>query len=188
MELFIIRHTPVDLPSGVCYGQYDAPLQANFAEATAQLQQKLPATSSFDQVYSSPLSRCVQLAQTFTKNVTTDANLLEMNFGDWENQAWDAIDPEPLQAWMDNFVQQATPNGESMQQLYERVAIFLEQLRQSTAKRVLVVAHAGSVRCCWAHLLHIPLRHAFKVTVPYGECLEFHLGKEAAFDQLIRKF
>lgn len=35
MEIFLIRHTSVDVPPGVCYGQTDVPLKPTFEQEAA---------------------------------------------------------------------------------------------------------------------------------------------------------
>ena len=35
MEVILIRHTSVDVPVGICYGQTDVPLKESFEEEAA---------------------------------------------------------------------------------------------------------------------------------------------------------
>lgn len=62
MEVILIRHTSVDVPPGVCYGQTDVPLKPTFEQEAAVTQENLKAFLPFDHVYTSPLTRCVRLA------------------------------------------------------------------------------------------------------------------------------
>ena len=61
MVVYLIRHTSVDVPQGVCYGQTDVPLNPTFEEEAAQTSARLKGLQ-FDKVYMSPLTRCVRLA------------------------------------------------------------------------------------------------------------------------------
>ena len=61
MVVYLIRHTSVDVPQGVCYGQTDVPLKPTFEEEAAQTSAQLKGLQ-FDKVYMSPLTRCVRLA------------------------------------------------------------------------------------------------------------------------------
>ena len=81
MEVYLIRHTAVDVPAGYAYGQTDVPLKATFPEEAACVKQSLEG-HTFDQVWSSPLSRCRRLA-TFCgyPEPMTDPRLMEVNFG-----------------------------------------------------------------------------------------------------------
>ena len=62
MEVILIRHTSVDVPPGVCYGQTDVPLKPTFEQEAAITQENLKNYLPFDHVYTSPLTRCVRLA------------------------------------------------------------------------------------------------------------------------------
>lgn len=59
MVVYLIRHTSVDVPQGVCYGQTDVPLNPTFEEEAAQTSARLKGLQ-FDKVYMSPLTRCVR--------------------------------------------------------------------------------------------------------------------------------
>ena len=41
MVVYLIRHTSVDVPQGVCYGQTDVPLNPTFEEEAAQTSARL---------------------------------------------------------------------------------------------------------------------------------------------------
>ena len=41
MVVYLIRHTSVDVPQGVCYGQTDVPLKPTFEEEAAQTSAQL---------------------------------------------------------------------------------------------------------------------------------------------------
>lgn len=47
MEVILIRHTSVDVPPGVCYGQTDVPLKPTFEQEAAITQENLKKLSSF---------------------------------------------------------------------------------------------------------------------------------------------
>ena len=85
MEIYIIRHTRVNIAKDTCYGQSELALADTF-EAEAQAYQKaLP--KNFDAVYSSPLKRCMQLAKRLGYgDVTAVDDLMEMNFGHLEGK------------------------------------------------------------------------------------------------------
>ena len=71
MVIYLMRHTAVDVPQGVCYGQTDVPLKPTFETEATQTAANLQGLS-FDKVYTSPLTRCVSerlQARTETKEV-----------------------------------------------------------------------------------------------------------------------
>ena len=75
-----------------------------FSKKRINCNRNCPILNPDSLVFSSPLTRCVQLAERLSDNVTTDARLLELDFGDWEGKRFDDIDVDVLQQWTDNFV------------------------------------------------------------------------------------
>ncbi|MCX2450183.1 alpha-ribazole phosphatase [Pedobacter sp. PLR] len=184
MEVYVIRHTAVAVEKGTCYGQFDVPLAASATQDINEVIAKLP--DDFDQVYSSPSSRCSLLADQLPTNsaVENRPDLMEMNFGDWENSKWNDMDQILLGHWMNDFVSTKTPSGESLELLYERVNAFIAMLRTKDLGKVAIVTHAGVIRCIWAIILDIPLRNIFKISVDYGSGIKINLNKDSALDQI----
>lgn len=168
MDIYLIRHTKTAAMPGLCYGQSDIELADSFAEEFVHLQEKLPRLAPDCSVFSSPLTRCLQLAEKFSDNVTSDARLLELNFGDWEGLRFDDIEPDLLRHWADNFVHTAPPNGESFEDLYRRTGGFWQDLLQARTEQVLVVTHAGAIRALLARILTLPLANAFQLRINPG--------------------
>jgi len=131
MDIYLIRHTQTATDPGLCYGQSDIALADSFADEMAKLHDKLPEFDDDCTVYSSPLTRCLQLAETFSDTVTTDTRLQELDFGEWEGKRFDDIDAAVLQHWTNNFVTAAPPNGENFEDLYQRAGSFWQDLLAS---------------------------------------------------------
>jgi alpha-ribazole phosphatase len=185
MEVYLIRHTRVDVAKEICYGQLNVPLAASFNDELSELIQKLP--TAFDVVFSSDADRCLRLARIFSTEVIVSPHLRELHFGNWEGKNWDAINQEELNHWMQDFVHVVVPNGENLLQLSARVNLFFDQLRSMSYKRVLIVTHAGVLRCTRAYIEKMPLQHIFKIPVDYGEMLQMQLGKNAEEDRLFER-
>ncbi len=184
MEIYVIRHTQV-ASKGLCYGQSDVVLAESFLEEAEAIRAELP--TDFDRVYSSPTERCRQLSEALNLGtVEYERKLMEMNFGDWEGKAWNELDQESLNIWMNDFVNTQPPNAESLSIVYKRVATFMEHLRKEKFSKVLLVTHAGVIRCLWAYLLGVPLHNIFKLPVGYQEVLIFSLNEDISFDRMIR--
>ena len=84
MNIYLIRHTSVDVPKGLCYGQSDVPLRPTFEAEAAVTKAKIESIH-FDMAYTSPLSRCTRLAQYCGfGDAIRDPRILELNFGDWK--------------------------------------------------------------------------------------------------------
>ena len=91
MEIYLIRHTSVDVPAGYAYGQTDVPLKPTFEEEAEEVKKGL-SDHTFDKVWTSPLTRCVRLANYcgFPEAERED-RIKEVNFGEWEMKSWNAV-------------------------------------------------------------------------------------------------
>ena len=169
MEVILVRHTSVDVPPGTCYGQTDVPLRSTFEEESIVIASALQSDAPFDQVYTSPLSRCTKLA-TFCgyADAQQDERLMEMNFGEWEMKRYDEIKDPQLQAWYADWQQVSATGGESFVQQYERVAHFLSELKQKPYRKVAIFAHGGVLTCARIYAKGISAEEAFAPPTPYG--------------------
>ena len=114
----------MQIEPGICYGQSDIDVAAGFADDLARTQVKL-TDIGFDAVYSSPLQRCVKLAEGLNIGITLQDNRLkELHFGDWEMCAWDDIPREIFDVWAHDYANKSPPNGETFMQLQQRVLVF----------------------------------------------------------------
>lgn len=177
MEITLIRHTSVDVPTGTCYGQTDVPLKASFEQEAAAVAEKL-STSLFDKIYTSPLSRCVRLANYcgFT-NAERDKRIMELDFGIWEMKLWDDIKDPNLQQWFDDYLNVAATGGESFMQQYQRVANFLDELKKSDYRRIAIFAHGGVLVCAQLYAGIINKEEAFSTSTPYGGIINIEIKK-----------
>ena len=175
MDIYLIRHTEVAVGMSVAYGQTDVALADNYAEQRDRLRGLLPDNPS--RIFSSPLSRCRRLANAIADDsqstVQTDDRLLELNFGDWENRPWSAIPRAEIDPWMADFTNLPTPNGESFQDLADRVHAFwqselLPLADQADTGPVFVVTHGGVIRVWLCLFLGLPLSNAFRIHLDYG--------------------
>lgn len=184
MEIFVIRHTQVAVRD-TCYGQSNVPLADTFLQEAAKYKNNLP--EDFDAVFCSPLERCKDLANALNlQNIIFETALMEMNFGDWENQKWNDIEQAKLDIWMNDFTNEKPPNGENLLEVFDRVKVFSDSLRQQNFNKVLLITHAGIIRCFWAYLLEIPLQNIFKIPVGHNEILKFDLTNDAITDCIRR--
>ncbi|MGR8981088.1 MAG: alpha-ribazole phosphatase [Gammaproteobacteria bacterium] len=187
MDIYLIRHTKTAAKPGLCYGQSDIELAESFLEEAAALRRKLPELSPDCAVYSSPLTRCFNLAGKLSNNIGTDERLLELNFGDWEGRRFDEIEPDVLRHWTEHFVDTPPPNGESFEDLYRRTGSFWLDLLNVPAERAIVVTHAGAIRALLARILSLPLANAFQLRIDHGSVHKLqHLTDYTMIDYLNR--
>jgi alpha-ribazole phosphatase len=170
-RILLIRHTRVAVPDGTCYGQTDVPLAPTFEAEAAALRARLPWTP--DETWSSPATRCKQLAEYLNAPLThTDPRLLELNFGAWENRAWNDFHCPQSEAWARDPWTQRPPGGETAGEQWRRVGDFREQLLRhintTPAARIAVVTHAGVIRAWRAHAQNTPFPQLFTLQIPFA--------------------
>ncbi|MDR0699025.1 MAG: alpha-ribazole phosphatase [Tannerella sp.] len=180
MEIFLIRHTSVDVPQGICYGQSDVPLKSSF-EQEAEIVKKQLDNETFDAVYTSPLSRCVKLsAYCGYPDALRDDRLKEMYMGDWEMRTFNEIEDPRLQEWYDDFLHVPTRNGESYQDLLARVSSFLNELRSSENAsgydKIAIFTHGGVLLCVQSLTGYIHPDNVIQQLPAYGEIVRILLG------------
>jgi len=154
MRLWLVRHAAPLVEAGTCYGALDMPADAQATQQAAQaLAQALPPGTV---IRCSPLQRCMQLAGALCAlradlAITPDERLREMDFGAWEGQRWDALDPALLQAWTDDFAHHRPGGGEAVHSFMARVTQAWTEA-PSSGGDVVWITHAGVIRA--AMLLH----------------------------------
>lgn len=149
MILWCIRHAPVGLPSGTCYGISEVPSDAHLTRRAAR--HWAPQLPTNARLRVSSLGRAQQLADallTFRPDLspaTVDARLSEMDFGAWELLDWDAIGRDAIDAWLADFAHHRVGGGESAQEVIDRVADALADERALGGHPVWIT-HAGVIR------------------------------------------
>lgn len=179
MEIILIRHTSVDVPPGICYGQTDVPLKATFEEEAAVTAENLKAYLPFEHIYTSPLTRCVRLASYCGyPDAERDNRLMEINFGSWEMKPFDHNNDPRLQEWYADYLNVAATGGESFAMQYQRVSGFLDELSQKSYKKVAIFAHGGVLICAQIYAGIIRMEESFNALTPYGGIIQIQPDKE----------
>jgi len=150
VKLWLLRHAKAALDAGLCYGVSDLAaidhLSLKAARAAAkELPLGLPLRVS-------GLKRAQQLAlelcrlRSDLQPPVVDQRLNEMDFGSWELQRWDKIPQTAFDDWMADFAHHRFGGVESTQQVIQRVADAIEELRNQAVKEAVWVTHAGVIR------------------------------------------
>ncbi len=130
----------------------------------------------FDIAYCSTAGRTLQTAQIALAGRSTKiiqrAELRELNFGDWEGQAWADIEaayPQQLHnLWKDPANYQPF-NGERIEALIARITAEFERIGQKhLGQTVFVAVHGGVVKALMYAYQHGVLRE-FWTSEPYAE-------------------
>jgi alpha-ribazole phosphatase len=184
MRITLIRHTTLNIEPGVCYGQSDVDVSAQFNAEFTRLLPKL-ADTQFDAIYTSPLQRCAKLAEALQPNIQInksviqlDERLKELHFGDWEMRAWDSIPRDLFNVWAHDYANLAPPNGETFSQLQARAKSFIEAVTShSHDQHICVVTHGGLIRALIADALELPLKRLFRIQVDYASVTELEFTR-----------
>jgi len=129
--------------------------------------------AGIEQVYSSPLSRCLELAERVAGShgleVTVDERLREIDLGRWDGETYTDIierDGEILKKWTADPTSVTVPGGESLAAVQERA---MEWFSQAVAEHpegtVLASSHGGPIRSILAAVIDLPLSKIFRLQV-----------------------
>jgi alpha-ribazole phosphatase len=147
-------------------GQRDAELSALGQSQVKKLSGRL-AAEKIDVIYSSDLRRAMVTAETIASKhkleITTCPELREVDYGKFEGLTFEQIAqlyPELAGLCLNWDLQLKFPDGESVEELKQRVNKFLGRLKHHDQEQtVLIVAHGGPLRLIICSLLGIDPRH-----------------------------
>lgn len=167
--LYLIRHTTPKIASGICYGHLDIELSSSFDNEAAEVQVRLPVV---ELIITSPLLRSQRLAEYLSLahqcEWRSDPRLKEMHFGDWEGKKWGDISRHEINAWSVDTLNYTPPNGESAQQMMQRVEEMLREVTQLPQRNIALVGHGGSIRGVLALLGEVELGRTLGWEIGYG--------------------
>ena len=156
MRIFIVRHgESYSNVQGRIMSTTDLPLTEKGikqAETAKIYIQKILCSSSFNQVFSSPLLRAKQTAAIICgneKSINISDGLSEMNLGKLEGLTWEeriALYPEIN---LENSLSKAMlPEGETFEDVFLRCKRFIQNniKRKSLNENILIVSHGITIR------------------------------------------
>ncbi len=152
--LYLIRHGETDAnASGSWQGSTDSPLNARgWAQARALAQRLARERVPLAAIYSSPLQRAWQTAQTIAQALgdvplIPDPDLEEFHLGEWEGLTYAQLrDEKGLWEHMRRDPDFAPPGGESARGFAMRLLRSFQRMRQAhPGQHVAVVSHGGAL-------------------------------------------
>ena len=162
--LHLVRHGETEWNrDGRIQGWADTPLSERGHEQARELAATL-GERSIGAIYSSDLRRAYEtaepLAQRLGLHVRTTSALRERNFGDNEGRVSHEVAAElgttSGTTW--HRADDRHPGGESIREVYGRVADFLDQLLQAPpAEEIAIVTSGGPIRFATAYLAREPV-------------------------------
>lgn len=156
LTLTIIRHGQTDWNKlGKLQGSSDIPLNEEGRNQAKDAKAKIDLIN-FDKCFSSDLARAFETARIVTNdkyNIVKTQILRELFLGDWETKTVDELRKENqnIDAYLIDPWNNPPTNGETIQQLFERASIFINQIKDfqkesSKHLNILVVSHSGTIR------------------------------------------
>ena len=92
----------------------------------------------------------------------------ELDFGDWEMMPWNAIPRDAMEAWSKDYLNVRCPQGESLQDMMDRVLPYWKSLVQGLSTNVILISHAGPIRTILSLLLGLDPRDLFTLPIDFG--------------------
>ncbi|KAB3532896.1 histidine phosphatase family protein [Alkaliphilus pronyensis] len=160
-KLYLVRHgeTDYNLNKKLC-GWSDPGLNDRGREQALSLSKALQ-NLEFDVIYNSGLKRAVETTEIIMENnksvIYSLDFLKEIHFGRFEGFCMNEIKekhPQIFKQLQKDYVGFCFPEGESLRDMYNRVASGIEELLKTNDKKnILLVSHSGVIRNIIAHLI-----------------------------------
>lgn len=163
MKIYLCRHGRTEAnASGLLLGRADPPLDEVGREQARQIAAALPPGA---RTISSPLARCVQTAAAYSDSVETEASLIELDYGDFDLSSMSDIPTETMLEWQTN-PDFAPPNGESLQQLADRVGAVLDRIiDEGDGRDVAIFSHVSPIKASVAWALGVGIGISWRSNV-----------------------
>jgi probable phosphoglycerate mutase len=177
--ILLARHGETDdnVPPPRVQGWIDTPLNERGRAQARELADAVRGRG-IAAIHSSHLARARETAEIVAGElglaVVVDERLAESRRGRWEGRLLADIErdePEPWAAWRRGGADFRFPDGESLAEHAERVALALEDVRRGPLP-ALCVCHGGTIRCAFALTNPRGLDSFHELDVPNATALE----------------
>lgn len=175
VELYLIRHAEaMGNVKEFFQGSLDVEISSKGLKQLEELKSRFKDVS-LDAIYSSPLKRAMQTAQAINEyhglNIGIVDNIKEINGGDFEGKTWKDIPkeyPQQYECWVKNQIDFKAPNGETMQDVYDRMVsamngIVTDSLNLNRNISIAVVSHGCAIKNYQCYLNHADISYMSKI-------------------------
>ena len=150
--------TTSDNEASVASGHNDVDLSERGRHQAAGEKRRRYENIKFDTVFTSDLSRAYDTAKLMFEGkdipIIQDARLRECDYGDLTQRPRAEMEAVRTQSILEPF-----PNGESLEQVMDRMKSFIEDLSQTYRdQQVLIIGHAGTLWGLENYINGVPLR------------------------------
>lgn len=174
--LYLARHGETDWNvRGCIQGRTDTKLNETGREQAVELAQEIMRRDIKPvAIYCGDLKRAIEtgmiVGEAFGLKPEVVPGLEEMDFGRWEGLSWSGVPvlyPEEYREWKENRRYTRTPQGESYQDVLDRILPALRMLserhKDSTA---LIINHSANIRTILSYLNDTPFEQMAKLYHP----------------------
>ena len=155
MKIYLVRHGQCDSNVRQIYNYINEDLNKKGIKQAKELSKQINDID-YDIVISSPLIRAKHTAEIINvknKQIIYDERLREREHGSLEGQSVEVTDRED---YWNYYTDKKYGIEESIPHLFERVKVFLDELKEKDYKSVLIVAHSGVSKAFYAYFNCIP--------------------------------
>lgn len=127
-----------------------------------------------------PERRAGQTAKLLGLSAVTEPSLADLDCGYWQGQALEDLRPQDLQTWLTEPAR-APHGGESILDLIERVADWLDSLTEKAASkpsRAVAVTHPAVIRAAVLVALNIPPKSFWRIDVAPVSRVDMNLRQD----------
>lgn len=165
MKFYIVRHGETDWNlENKIQGQTDTGLNDNGRKQAEELADRVARElSGIKKIYSSRQKRALETAQIIGRKLSVSPivyqGLEEINLGKWEGYTWRQVREEfkeEYQVWHQNRRYQVPPDGESYQQLLDRLLPALDDIVRKEGQDVLIVTHSAVIMTLMSYVYDTP--------------------------------
>jgi broad specificity phosphatase PhoE len=192
-NILLIRHGHTEATElGLLYSDATMPLTAKGMEQ-AKHAAKWAAHFKPEVILTGKALRVVQAAEPLAHvtgiKPTVIKGFEEWRVGKWEGRTYLDIkknDPAQYEAWSADPVNNAPPEGESIDDLNQRIGKSLRQLIMSDeycGKKIAMVTHSGIIRSIIVQALDMPVSNFWRIAVPTGSVSRVNFSKNFAILQ-----
>ena len=185
--IYLIRHGEIQTEDKRCIGTTEVPLSERGRLQARRIgmwiTRQVKRNHSPYRLYSSPLTRCIETAETMMsaaalsdRDIEIRQDLHEIMMGEWDNLSFREIReryPQEYEKRGQNFWEYRTPGGESFEDVGKRSIACLKKIAQEShlgerEQVCFVVVHAGVIRSVLAYLGVIDTEMVMDFKIPYG--------------------
>lgn len=140
--------------------QFCGSMQTKVLESIDEIRDKLLLKISVEDlgiVYSSPSDRAIFTASAITEDILINDDFREIDFGLFEGMTYEEIAkafPEEGEKWQADNMRYVFPEGESIEDFYNRCAKGLDDIiEKNSSENITIFTHGGVIQAILAYVL-----------------------------------